>query len=97
MRAFDRLPPPLRNWLADAALPWRPASVARAYGRALKRTGDPIRALEELDRLEAARLAQDRHPSPESHPAIRPPQVSSVPDILDGTRIAVRRSVSPSN
>lgn len=62
MRAFDRLPPGLRAWLSEAALPWRPASVWRAYRRALRQTKDPARAMAELDRLEAARLARDRPP-----------------------------------
>ncbi|MEM6657768.1 MAG: DUF6525 family protein [Pseudomonadota bacterium] len=59
MREFDRLPPPLRAWLANAALPWRPRSVRRAYDRALSRTGDPSYALQELDRLQAKQLAKD--------------------------------------
>lgn len=59
MREFDRLPPVLRAWLADAALPWRPRSVLRAYNRALARCGEPDAALAELDRLQAARLAKD--------------------------------------
>lgn len=59
MRAFDRLPPDLRRWLANAALPWRPRSVQRAYDRALARCGDPARALAELDRLQRSKLAKD--------------------------------------
>lgn len=63
MRAFDNLPPLLRQWLANAALPWRPRSVKRAYERALSQTGDPVRALAELERLQAAKLARDAvHP-----------------------------------
>lgn len=59
MRAFDRLPPDLRSWLANAALPWRPRSVQRAYDRALARTGDPATALAELDRIQHSKLARD--------------------------------------
>lgn len=59
MGEFDRLPPALRQWLSGAVLPWRPASVRRTYARALKRTGCPRRALAELDRIEAKRIAQD--------------------------------------
>ncbi len=59
MREFDRLPPPLRMWLANAALPWRPRSVRRAYDRALSRTGDPQVALQELDRLQDQQLSKD--------------------------------------
>ena len=60
MREFDRLPPELRAWLSEAALPWRPKSVQRAYDRALARTGDTHRALEALAHLEAQQLAKDR-------------------------------------
>lgn len=59
MRAFDNLPSVLRQWLANAALPWRPRSVKRAYDRALAQTGDPLRALAELERLQTAKLAKD--------------------------------------
>ncbi len=59
MRAFDRLPPALRVWLAHAALPWQPRSAHRAFKRALARTGDTARALQELDRLERQLVAQD--------------------------------------
>ena len=59
MREFDRLPPVLRNWITQAALPWRPRSVLRAYNKALARTGDQSRALDELGHLEAAHLAKD--------------------------------------
>ncbi|KIC51975.1 DUF6525 family protein [Tateyamaria sp. ANG-S1] len=59
MRDYDRLPPMLRAWLANAALPWRPQSVQTVYARALSRTGDPEAALQELDRLQARQLARD--------------------------------------
>ena len=60
MREFDRLPPPLRAWLAhDAVLPWRPRSALRAYNRALAQSGAPVEALAELERLQAARLEGD--------------------------------------
>lgn len=59
MREFDRLPPILRAWLADAALPWRPRSVQRAYKRALEKFGNPDEALAELERLQSSRLAKD--------------------------------------
>ena len=60
MREFDRLPPVLRAWVSQAALPWRPRSVLRAYNKALDRTGNQSRALDELRRLEAVQLAKDR-------------------------------------
>jgi hypothetical protein len=59
MREFDRLPPVLRAWVAQAALPWRPRSVLRAYNNALARTGDQSHALNELKRLETVQLAKD--------------------------------------
>lgn len=59
MREFDQLPPVLRAWVAQAALPWRPRSVLRAYKSALARTGEQSQALEELRRIEAAQLAKD--------------------------------------
>lgn len=59
MREFDRLPAALRLWLARAILPWRPRSVRLAYERALARTRDPARALQELDHLQARLVAKD--------------------------------------
>ncbi len=59
MREYDRLPPILCSWVSQAALPWRPRSVLRAYNTALARTGNQSRALDELRRLEAAQLAKD--------------------------------------
>lgn len=60
MREFDCLPPSLRTWVSQAALPWRPRSVLRAYKSALAHTGDHQSAIEELRRLEALQLAKDR-------------------------------------
>jgi len=59
MEDFDRLPPELRAWLAEAVLPWRPRSVRRAFERAVARTRDRSRALEELDRLQDRLVAKD--------------------------------------
>lgn len=59
MREYDRLPPILRMWVSQAALPWRPRSVLRAYNSALARTGNQSQALDELKRLETAQLAKD--------------------------------------
>jgi hypothetical protein len=59
MRDYDRLPRELRAWLAEAVLPWRPRSVRRAFDAALSKTGDPARALHELDRIEARLIARD--------------------------------------
>jgi hypothetical protein len=59
MAAFDRLPPPLRRWLAEAALPWSPASAARLYARALAAEGDAAAALDALHRAQRRLLARD--------------------------------------
>ena len=59
MRDFDRLPSDLRRWMAGAMLPWRAATVRAAYEKAMTRTGDPARALEELDALQARLVAKD--------------------------------------
>lgn len=59
MRDFDRLPAPLRAWVARADLPWRAQSVRRAYDRAVARTGCADQALRELDALQARLVAKD--------------------------------------
>ncbi|GGC02334.1 hypothetical protein GCM10011363_18650 [Marivita lacus] len=59
MRDYDGLPCELRNWLATAVLPWRPASARRVFDRAMARTADPAHALDELDRLQARLVAKD--------------------------------------
>ncbi|MEM6944007.1 MAG: DUF6525 family protein, partial [Pseudomonadota bacterium] len=59
MREFDRLPAALRAWLASAVLPWRPRSVRQAYARAMARTRDETRALQELDRLQERLISRD--------------------------------------
>nr|WP_281244852.1 DUF6525 family protein [Albimonas pacifica] len=57
MAEFDRLPPALRRWLAEAALPWSPRSAARAWARARRASGgDEAAALAALDALQARRL-----------------------------------------
>ncbi|WP_296639849.1 DUF6525 family protein [Roseinatronobacter sp.] len=72
MQDFDCLPPELRNWLAGAALPWRPGSVQKVFARALARTGDTGRALAQLDAAERKLVARDAAAiwGPE-HPAAR--------------------------
>ena len=59
MGEYDRLSPPLRAWVARAMLPWRAATVQRAYDKALVRVGDPDQALKELDRLQRNQVAKD--------------------------------------
>ena len=59
MGEFDKLPPHLRAWVATAKLPWRAATVQRAYDKALARIGDPELALDHLDRIQHALVAKD--------------------------------------
>ena len=59
MRDYDSLPAELRVWLASAVLPWGPRSVRRAFDRAIARTWDTSRALEDLDRIQSKLVAQD--------------------------------------
>jgi hypothetical protein len=59
MAAYDRLPPPLRLWLAGAALPWSAASVLRLWHRALRETGCPNLALGRLTAAEGRTLARE--------------------------------------
>lgn len=59
MREFDRLPKELRLWLATAILPWRPASVRRAFARAMAQSNDPDLALDALNRLQAKLIEKD--------------------------------------
>ncbi|WP_375691753.1 DUF6525 family protein [Pseudooceanicola sp. LIPI14-2-Ac024] len=60
MRAYDALPGPLRAWVAQAALPWSPASCLRIWlkARAEGATVDTI--LARLDRAERLSLSRDR-------------------------------------
>ena len=59
MRDFDRLPAELRAWTTQAVLPWRAKSVARAYRKALSRTGCHQQAIAELDQLQSRLIAKD--------------------------------------
>lgn len=58
MRVYDGLPPELRAWIADAALPWSPLSCLRLWRRALREEGCARAARARLDRAEAARLVR---------------------------------------
>jgi hypothetical protein len=60
MRSYDALPADLRQWLADAMLPWSPASVRRAWLRAIREArGDLGAARAALSALERRRLERD--------------------------------------
>ena len=71
MEAFDRLPPSLRGWLREAALPWSPRSALRAWKAALRtHHGDETAACLRLSRIEAAQLRRDgRKVWARGHPA----------------------------
>ena len=58
MRAFDSLPPVLRRWLSEAALPWSPASCRRIWRAARARGESAEAALARLQRAEAQALAR---------------------------------------
>ncbi|QYK42439.1 MAG: hypothetical protein KF887_04760 [Paracoccaceae bacterium] len=59
MAAHDRLPPALRRWAAQAALPWSAASLLRLWRRAIAETGSEAEALRRLSRAETATLARE--------------------------------------
>lgn len=59
---YDCLPPELRRWLAQAALPWSPDSALRLWRKLLRETlGDAEAARRRLDLVEARMLLRDRH------------------------------------
>lgn len=60
MDRYDRLPPVLRAWLAQAVLPWSARSVQRLWPRLLRQaSGDVTRALGLLDLAEQRLLRRD--------------------------------------
>ena len=61
MREFDRLPPHLRQWLAQATLPWSPASCRKIW-RAAEAEGASVGdVLARLERAEQKTLARIGH------------------------------------
>ena len=60
MSAYDGLPPLLRKWLSQAALPWSPESVRRIWLKALANGLTPEEALGRLSRAEVKTLSRDR-------------------------------------
>ena len=56
MREFDGLPPPLRRWLTQAALPWSPASCRRIWARVRAAGGGEAEAIARLETAQAAML-----------------------------------------
>ncbi|MBZ8117061.1 hypothetical protein KUD11_00200 [Roseovarius sp. LXJ103] len=60
MRAYDGLPKPLRHWLADAALPWSPASCLRIWNRGRQRGLSHEDILARLVQAEQQALTRDQ-------------------------------------
>ena len=60
MTAFDRLPPELRAWLREAALPWSPRSCRQIWVKARSEGASPAETIARLERAEAATLAKAR-------------------------------------
>lgn len=60
MDAFDGLPAPVRQWVAQAALPWSPASVRRIWSKSRAKGLSAEEALQSLTHAEARTLARDR-------------------------------------
>jgi hypothetical protein len=59
MRDYDGLPPPLRRWLSEAALPWSPSSCRRIWLRARARGESTEAILSRLDRAQSQALSKD--------------------------------------
>lgn len=60
MKTYDTLPKPLRIWMAQAVLPWSPASCLRIWRAALADGGSQEDALARLQNAETACLSKDR-------------------------------------
>lgn len=59
MAAFDALPAPLRCWLAQAALPWSPASCRRLWHKARSAGASIQETLAILDQAEHRALQRE--------------------------------------
>jgi len=64
MQAFDALPPVLRRWLHQAALPWSAASAGRIWRQALSEGATTDTVLARLDRAERRTLSRDAFSQP---------------------------------
>ncbi len=60
MRAYDALPKPLREWLANAALPWSPVSCKRIWNKACKEGLSLDEALARMMKAERKTLERDK-------------------------------------
>lgn len=71
MDEFDGLPPLLRRWLSQAAMPWSPSSARRIWVKSLANGLTPEETLMSLTEAEGRTLARDRQSwmcEPESLP-----------------------------
>lgn len=60
MAAYDTLPPALRSWLSQAALPWSVSSVRKVWRKSLiTHGGCEARARQHMDEIERQLLARD--------------------------------------
>ncbi|MEL6240542.1 MAG: DUF6525 family protein [Pseudomonadota bacterium] len=60
MNDFDSLPAPVRQWVAQAALPWSPTSVRRIWSKSRAKGLSAEEALLSLHDAEVRALARDR-------------------------------------
>ena len=60
MQAYDDLPRSLRAWMAQAALPWSPASCRRIWVKARAKGARPEDILDRLEKAERTALSNDR-------------------------------------
>ncbi|WP_371732019.1 DUF6525 family protein [Ruegeria sp. HKCCD4315] len=58
MQAYDALPQELRQWLAQACLPWSPSSALKIWNKA-GGGHDPLVAIGRLETVERAMLQRD--------------------------------------
>ncbi|MFT5346952.1 MAG: hypothetical protein ACI95S_002705 [Dinoroseobacter sp.] len=61
MMTYDRLPQPLRSWLAEAALPWSPKSCKRIWEKARSNGLSIDDAIVVLTEAERKTLSRDKH------------------------------------
>lgn len=58
MQTYDALPQALRQWLAQACLPWSPTSALKIWNR-VGGGNDPAAAIGRLNAIEQAMLQRD--------------------------------------
>lgn len=79
MRAYDALPPVLRQWLANAALPWSPESCRRIWRAGRARGESEAALIARLEQAEQRTLSRDRfsRPAQPPLPGIQTPTLNS--------------------